>query len=112
MNEITKEGRRGEYSRRADDRVPPSLILSRRGFLGALAAAVALPRLPEPAPAKLVANVFGPGGPPLKEADVLCFLYGGRAIPFKIDADLPAREINGLSWRIYREHRRRFGWTS
>ncbi len=26
FNEMTKEGRRGEYSRRPDDRVPPSLV--------------------------------------------------------------------------------------
>ena len=28
VDEITQEGRRGEYSRRTDDRVPPSLISS------------------------------------------------------------------------------------
>lgn len=47
MNEITKEGRRGEYSRRTDDRVPPSLT-----FLGILLllAGCALHRMPTAAP--------------------------------------------------------------
>lgn len=47
MNEITKEGRQGEYSRRTDDRVPPSLT-----FLGILLllAGCALHRMPTAAP--------------------------------------------------------------
>jgi hypothetical protein len=73
-------------------------VIDRRGFfaraLGGVVAAVVGPRL-------AVGGAAGePSGPPV-------FYWGGQVIPFKIDADLPAREFHILRRQLVRLYQRR-----